>query len=252
MAILLDELYSEVVTQTKKLKVLLKKATIPADQGVLFEMFVFDPEFNKKEELYIVDLKKNSSNNSFKPYAAYLHEYQTVTSRHQNSDITSEFHGGHSSRRGPTHEGKALFITDGDGYKEDEVPLTTEEVGENYKEVAITKKGKKKIVLNLEEGGSENNPNKINLEIQTPHYNSLSHLDEGRFVEPLSTYYHLNARRPGSNYFTPVMTNHEESSYNKGGSRLINFEDHDGDNKKKSDDFAGNKKGYMPLGVSNL
>lgn len=83
MALLVDELYSDMIQVTKKIvkfsEVLSQDI---ADQLPPFEYFLFDPEFNRAEERYILTVKKSHSvqqdqQGEIEDYLVYLHKYQT-------------------------------------------------------------------------------------------------------------------------------------------------------------------------------
>ena len=62
IALMLDELYSDTVHNTRKLKSFLEGLQIPSHLYVPpVKYFNFDPEFNRKEELFVLDLKKNGN-----------------------------------------------------------------------------------------------------------------------------------------------------------------------------------------------
>ena len=81
LALLLDELYSDIIQITNKMKQLVTKSTL-VDQSQIpsIKYFTFDPEFNKEEELYMLEIKKTKQKSHEKPDPCrqYLESYQTI------------------------------------------------------------------------------------------------------------------------------------------------------------------------------
>jgi len=82
LALLLDELYSDIIQVSQKLKQLVSKSTlIPPHQIPPINYFPFNADFNKQEELYILELKKAKAQQGHakpEPYEAYKARYQTL------------------------------------------------------------------------------------------------------------------------------------------------------------------------------
>jgi len=82
VALLLDELYSDIIQVTQKLKQLVSKSTlVPSHELPRINYFSFDADFNKQEELYILELKKAKAQQGYskpEPYEAYKTRYQTL------------------------------------------------------------------------------------------------------------------------------------------------------------------------------
>lgn len=98
MALLVDELYSDMIQITKRIakftEVLSKDIS---DQLPPFEYFLFDPEFNRAEERYILTVKKAQSaqqdqERSFQDteHLVYLHKYQTFKAGKREYIIDSD------------------------------------------------------------------------------------------------------------------------------------------------------------------
>lgn len=82
-ALLLDELYSDTIQLTNKLKQLIDKAGLKGTNSIpIVHYFTFEAEFNKQEELYMLEIKKNKPKtddyDSNIPYKVYLMQYQTL------------------------------------------------------------------------------------------------------------------------------------------------------------------------------
>lgn len=92
MALLLDELYSDTIQITKKLKAFMNTLSLGTKETSCFEYFKLDTEFNKKEEHHIMSLKNSSSVRDLSE-SLYLEEkqmYQTFMVGKREYKIDSE------------------------------------------------------------------------------------------------------------------------------------------------------------------
>ena len=83
LAFLLDELYSDMLQISNKLRHMIVKLALEHKQGIPeIKYYPFDAAFNKDEELYILDLKKTRSKQNpettKKPYQMLMQQYQTL------------------------------------------------------------------------------------------------------------------------------------------------------------------------------
>lgn len=92
-ALLLDEIYSDVIQISKKLKQLIEKAGLDnAFELPKVEYYTLDAEFNRQEELYILELKKDKQkimkkDNKQEPYQVYMQQYQNVVPGKSTSNL---------------------------------------------------------------------------------------------------------------------------------------------------------------------
>jgi len=82
LALLLDELYSDTIQVTQKLKHLVEKNTlIPSYQIPTINYFNLNSEFNRQEELYILEVKKAKAQKGHgkpEPFESYKAQYQAL------------------------------------------------------------------------------------------------------------------------------------------------------------------------------
>ncbi len=75
MIVLLDELYSETIVVTRKMRTLVVSIE-DGEEAPQPELYQLQPDFNKKEELFVLSV--TAKYKIEKPYLAYMKQYQTV------------------------------------------------------------------------------------------------------------------------------------------------------------------------------
>lgn len=94
-ALLLDEIYSDFIQISKKLKQLIDKAGLEnAFELPKVDYYTFDADFNRQEELYILELKKDKQKTVKKdkqePYQIYMQQYQNFVPGKNNSKLNTK------------------------------------------------------------------------------------------------------------------------------------------------------------------
>ena len=90
---LIDELYSDTIQITKKLKTFIENLSFHVQQQLpKISYYALDPEFNQKEELYIISIKKGRSQTEDEEpeYMEYMNEYQKFKVGMKEYKLSSE------------------------------------------------------------------------------------------------------------------------------------------------------------------
>jgi len=239
-----------------------KSKLVDANQIPPIKYYEFDPEFNKEEELYMLDIKKSKSKKSSeKPDAcqAYLESYQTINPGKKLYKLNTGVTHLMKIPENPFHQQKEYFMLgspEPSQLEEESVtPLKLIGTNNNY----LSSNGG--MILGDTDVQSYKDINPIQLEIQFPK-NTIESMQEAhhyksQYQKQIKTDLKFNTEFQGkaaeSLIFTP--TSHLNSNYFPED----NWEDHTGPkkdkNKKSSLDNLNNDdwdKRRMNINLANL
>lgn len=223
LALLLDELYSDTIQVTQKLKHLVEKNTlIPAYQIPTINYFTFNSEFNRQEELYILEVRKAKAQKGHgkpEPFESYKAQYQALNPgkrlyklntkadhltkiemnqrdkdyfnlvspdpSHLEEDFDGPSHRADGGELLPTHHGMVLAETDAQSYKDIRNPKQLE--------IQLNKNIRSQSPQDLFDP-TESHPQN-NLYENTKNYHNMKYQYDNR------------EKQPGSVIFTPTNKN---------------------------------------------